>query len=81
MEELQNFSVTLKKIFQFLGVDPIPVPELKLNTRTKSEETIPFYKELMECFFLKEIELLEDLMGWNCDEWKNYPTANGQNKR
>jgi hypothetical protein len=81
IEELQNFSATMEKLFDFLGLNPLPIPELKLNTRTGSDEPIPFYEELMDRFFLKEIELLEDLMGWNCDDWKNYPTASGQNKR
>ena len=70
MDELKKFSATIERIFSFLGVSPMSVPELKLNTRDNRKEKIPHYEELMDRFFLKDIELLEDLLGWNCDEWK-----------
>ena len=70
MDELKKFSATIERIFSFLGVSPISVPELKLNKRDNPQEKIPYYEELMDRFFLKDIELLEDLLGWNCDEWK-----------
>lgn len=70
MEELQNFSVTLKKIFQFLGVEPTFVPDLKLNSRNYEKKEIPYFNELLDRFFLKEIEMLEELTGWDCRDWK-----------
>ena len=81
LEELQDFSSIMEKLFHFLGLNPLPVPELKLNARTKGDEIVPFYEELIDRFFLKEIELLENLMGWNCDEWKHAPKTSGQNEK
>jgi hypothetical protein len=73
IEELQNFSDTISKIFNFLGIPPFAAHDLQLNIRNKKNDAIPFYEELMERFFLKEIELLESLMNWDCDDWKRSP--------
>jgi len=72
MEELKDFATRINDIFSFLGVHTFPVPVLHLNTHSSNTE-IPFYEELMDRFFLKEIELLENLTGWNCDDWKVQP--------
>jgi hypothetical protein len=72
MEELKDFAARINDIFNFLGVHSFPVPALHLNIHPSNTE-IPFYEELMERFFLKEIELLESLTGWNCDDWKTPP--------
>jgi len=70
MEELLDFSATIERIFNFLGVSPMSVPELKLNTSDNEPVRIPYFEELMDRFFLKDIELLENLLGWNCEKWK-----------
>jgi hypothetical protein len=75
MEELQNFSAILEKLMLFLEIDPVPVPELKLNSRNNNKEEIPYYKELLDRFFLQEIEILEELMEWNCGDWKEQKTC------
>jgi len=73
MEELEVFSEVIEKIFSFLGVHSYPVPEKRLNT-SPSNVTIPFHSELLDRFFLKEIELLENLLDWDCSDWKEGPT-------
>jgi hypothetical protein len=59
----------------FLEIDPVPVPELKLNSRNNNKEEIPYYNELLDRFFLQEIEILEELMEWNCGDWKEQKTC------
>jgi len=70
VEELQDFSATIDELFKFLGLAPIPVPELKLNTSETPKEKIPYHEELLDRFFLRDIELLESLLGWDCETWK-----------
>ncbi|MEP7014856.1 MAG: hypothetical protein ABI925_05405, partial [Verrucomicrobiota bacterium] len=64
-------SETLDSIFKFLGVSAIALP------RNKDRNVVPYERaitaeerERLRPVFSSDIEKLEQMLGWNCADWK-----------
>jgi len=71
-EDLRNDTrETMRRIFDFLEIDPIDVIEGYRSHEGKYSQ--PMSKEaadfMME-YFEDEISRLEDMLGWDCSEWR-----------
>lgn len=69
---VSNHELTIKKIYEFLGIKETNfIPKQEKIFETKKRPEIPQKMiEKLERKFLKEIQILEDLLGWNLDDWK-----------
>ena len=72
IEEFQaNNQKTLDDVFEFLGVRPIAIP------RAKDRNVVPYERQMtfeerqhLSRIFAEEIEKIEQMLGWNCADWK-----------
>ena len=71
-EEFQNKkSETLHAIFRFLGVEPV------VSLRDKDRNIVPYEREMtaeernyLYGIFAEDIAKLEQMLGWDCSDWK-----------
>lgn len=66
-------SSTMKDLFQFLGVAPLP------GLRNRERNAIPYARDMTNserqyaaAFFKEEIPKVERLLGWDCSDWQRY---------
>lgn len=70
---LKNQSSTLNYIFEFLEVDPrrYSFRERKWNMAEYNRAMRPEEKQYLQDLYHEDILAVEELLGWDCSDWKN----------
>ncbi len=69
---LQNQVTWIEKVFEFLGVGANhSIVEQKTFTSTYHRKISPEEREYLNMLFKNNINEVEQLLGWDCADWKN----------